>query len=362
MLSVALALHAAALRYAQRDGEADHMFERVNDSVRNVTAAQGAYPRYLIALDAWQRREYAHAQTLARENLERHPDDFESIALLGWIAVKAERFADAIPEFERAFAAANVAEPRSLLHLCTIMQQILVAGIETIDLSACERMRVHYERTEWTDATRTMQFGALISLLDYDLLLGDLDRAWFTSRTAIAVAPTDAFIVHAEVASAVVTSRLGDETTSSLQFDHAWELIRTTSWGGSNAASRVSILSFATEAAFRMPVEARQALMLYLSIKEREVGLDVLTHDRRISALEMQAAGRVAEAIGELVESRQHYERALRLWQQLGFTMRAAETALDLLRLTKDAVYREPIAELEKRAPNAWIVRAARDA
>jgi DNA-binding CsgD family transcriptional regulator len=111
-----------------------------------------------------------------------------------------------------------------------------------------------------------------------------------------------------------------------------------------------------------MPAEARQAVTLYQSLTAKRNPLSgFAAGDRRIEAYEAVAAARVAEILDRRGLAIFEYERALAIWVELGYFMRAALAALDLRRLTGSDRYDAPIEAALERAPNAWFAPTGAD-
>jgi DNA-binding CsgD family transcriptional regulator len=71
------------------------------------------------------------------------------------------------------------------------------------------------------------------------------------------------------------------------------------------------------------------------------------------------AAARVSEAGGNLELAARLYRRALESWHVLGFRLRAAQTALDLHRVTGGNEHVDRVDVALRLAPNAWFRESA---
>jgi DNA-binding CsgD family transcriptional regulator len=104
-----------------------------------------------------------------------------------------------------------------------------------------------------------------------------------------------------------------------------------------------------------MPAEASKALTKYRSLKAKKNSLLAFEYDRRITAFEKVAGGRVAEALGQRGAAIRSYSEALDIWLELGFLMRAALVAIDLYQLTGDEDRLGAVQAALERAPAAWF-------
>lgn len=356
----ALALRALAARRLGKAPEADRLMSDVYAAVIAAGSAGDPHPAYLCALDAWEERDFDRAERLARANLRRHPGDAANLSLLGWVAVKKERYREAGTYFMRALARLRALGEFELRSYARFVHAASVVACETADVPMGRKVRRAFEALAWPQSLRVERFNTLTNLRLLALIEGNLEAAWLAARDAVSCAPNNAYAAIGETNAAVVTRLCGDEYTAALQMARAWEILRKVRWSESDAEERVALTNFACEAARTMPVEARKALVLYVSLSGKANRANSLEKDRRIAASESWAAGRVAAAMGEREASVLHYGRALAVWQELGFTTRAAAVALDLYRITRRSALKAPIAALTALAPNAWVTRSAR--
>ena len=355
-----LALAAVAARRLGKEAEAARRFSLLDAELRRADADAGAYPRYLLALEAWVERDYDRAKLLAREALIFRPHDCDSLALLGWVEEKRERYSRASALFRKAFAIVRRANPTPVRHQAILLRAILGHAAESADLATCVRFSKFYSAIAWSADMRIIQFNVLSNMRAAALLAGDMESAWFMARSCTEIFTSGPYRLMAEVAFAASTLTIGDGLAATLQFGKAREIMRSIPWSEAAAEERIALLDFAAEASAFSPSDARRALMLYLSIREKKDPTHSLFDDRRVRASEFVAAGRVSEILGERAQALGNYEAAHVIWRELGIVSRAAETSLRLLRMTRDPKYKASIDELALRAPDSSIVREAR--
>jgi tetratricopeptide (TPR) repeat protein len=350
----ASALRALAAKRLGKTVEATRWFGQVETSISGSAPADAAYAAYLLAADAWGDRDLARARALIGRNL-RSVRDPESLALLGWIEVREERYRSAGTRFLTALARLRSGTEIDLRLQGRLVHALGIVASETVDLRLGHRARREYEAMVWPESLRVERFNALTCLRFLALLEGDIERAWVLSRDAIAVAPRPAYVAIAETNAAAASRLLGDDNAYHLQLRRAWEIVRGEKWGHADAEERVALTNFMIEGGFAMPQDVRKAATLYQSLSERINRGNALESDRRVTAFEAFAAGRVYEMLGAHDDAIRAYQRSLELWSVLGYDMRAALVALDLRRLTRDERYRAPIDAVLTRAPNAWF-------
>jgi DNA-binding CsgD family transcriptional regulator len=203
------------------------------------------------------------------------------------------------------------------------------------------------------------RFNAITCFRFLSLLEGDLRDGLILGRQAAVLAPSTPYAAIGETNAAVVSRTLGDTASAKIQFERAWELLRRHRWGAADAETRVALSNFAYEAATEMPAEARKAMTLYDSLREREFPENALSEGRVIAAFELMASARVAEERGERSGAIRAYVESLAGWQALHYDMRAAMVALDLERLTGEKKYRDVATAVLARAPKAWFANRA---
>lgn len=355
--ATALALRALAAKRLQL-AETGRCFRDLDAYVNACAPTDVTNALYLLAADAWEDRDLPRAERLVARNLETL-DDPESIALLGWIDVGRERYRRAGKRFLDALTRLRPSGDVDLRLRGRLIHAVAVVASETIDLRLGRRIRREYEEMVWPESSRLDRFNAVTCLRFLALLEGDIERAWALSREAISIAPRPTYVAIAETNAAVASDLLGDRHAHALQLKFAWNILRNERWSGTRAEERVALTNFMLEGAHTLPVEARKAVIIYRSLTAKADRSNALENDRRITAFEAFAAGRVDEASGRRADAIADYRRSLGIWNELGFTMRAALVAIDLRRLTADDAYRAPIDAALERAPSAWFARTA---
>ena len=352
----ALVLRAIAAKRLGKDDEAKQLLADAERRLARADPSTVGLANYLIALDAWEAGDLEKAERLARRNIAAGADAAESIGLIAWIEIRRERFEAAGATYVAAIdrlAASGETDVR--LHARLVHSAAIVAS-ETADLALGERLRAEYDAVAWTASLADARFDTLQCLRFLALLRGDLADASILARDAIAYATREAFVAIGETNAAVTSRLLGDERAWRIQLERAWDVLRSTSWRAADDDARIALTNFAIEATESMPAEARQAVTIYQSLQVKPNPLSGFSgRDRRIDAYESVAAARVAEILGDRELAVREYGRALDVWVDIGFHMRAALAALDLRRLTGSPAYDAPVEAALLRAPNAWF-------
>jgi DNA-binding CsgD family transcriptional regulator len=353
--ATALAMRATAARILGKPRDAKHALEEAARATARLPALSGGGARYELALEALDTHDFARAETLARENIAAGALESASTALLGSIAIKRERFADAATHFATALRKLQASGETDLALEARTLLGLAGVAVETVDLRAIERVRKSFAKASWPATLRPERFGILIAMLYASLLENDVAAAYFAAREAAVVAPAAPDRALAETLSATTSALLGDRNAEKLHFGRAWAILRSGKWQASDGAAASALLTFAAEAARSMLGEARKSLALYRALAPKVGTPGAVASDRRTLAFEALAAGRVAEAAGDDVAAERLYQKALDTFEGLGYAMRAAVVALDLRRITGDAAYVTPIKAALTRAPQAWF-------
>jgi DNA-binding CsgD family transcriptional regulator len=310
---------------------------------------------YFLALDAWLSEDFDTTAALARRKIEANAEAYAACSLLGWIAIKRERYAEAGGHFIESLdrlRAARVVDRRAQgngIHAASVV------AMETVNPKLIRRLEPHVAEMEWPASSAVDRFNFLTNWSTIARLEGDSETAYYRSREAVVVAPDSAYQAIGEVNLATILGSAGDEHTRLVLLRRAWELLRSRRWGAADDERRVALTAFAYYAAHDLPAEARKAMTLYQSLTAKANVRNVLHRDRRIAGSELMAAARVAEVQGSLDRARRAYEKAYEIWQSLHCDMRAALVAIDLRRLTRDATYDAAVRDVLAREPRAWF-------
>ena len=355
----AVALRGVAHRLGNRTALADRDFDRVRQRLeREPDVASGLATHYL-AHDAWTRGALDDAEALLAINLGYGKTKASDTALLGWCALKRERFSKAGAYFIESLRLIRASETPDLRAAATTLYGASIVASESVDLKLAKKLQREFAAMEWPASLAVYRFNTITAFRLIALLEGDLERAWVLSRDAVSCAPNAAYAVTGETNAAVASRLLGDERTAMLQLRRAWEIVRQQRLGAPDNEARLALANFAREAASDLPAEARKAMTMCDSLTPRENRTNALTRDRRVLAFELMAQGRVAEVRGNYDAAYDRYRSSFDLWRESHYDMRAALVALDLMRLARDPIYDETLEAVLERAPSAWFAPQA---
>lgn len=352
----AQALRVGVLRRLGHRDAADRLRADIDRELTQGTPDEDGFTTYLLAADAWEARRYDIAEAFVARNIAAGRHLAESEALRGWIAVREERYRVAGLHFGRALTATQEQDGDPRLWARTIHGALMIAS-DVIDLRLGRRARDAYVRraSSWPATLRTERVNIEQCLRNLALLEGDMNAAFAAARAAAVYAPTLAFAALAELSGAELSRILGDRAARDIQLRRAWSHIREASWGEVDTEQRMTLTTFALEAATSMPAEARKAITIYRSLGAKPKPQNALEDDRRVVAFDLWAAGRLCELVADRDGAIRRYTESQELFSALEYDVRAALVALDLERLTHSGDYRRLVAVVLRRAPNAWI-------
>ena len=352
----ARALRVGVLRRLGDTEVADRLREAVDRELLQGAPDENGLGTYLLAVDAWEARRYDVAETLVARNVAVGRRLAESHSLRAWIAVREERYRAAAAHFGRALTAMKEPDDDPRLSARNIHGALMIAS-DVIDLRLGRRARDAYVRLapSWPATLHVERFNIERCLRNLALLEGDLSSAFAAARAATAHVPTPAFAALAEIYGAELSRILGDRVARDIQLRRAWSSIRQASWVGIDTEQRMTLTTFALEAATSMPAEARKAITIYRSLEAKAKPQNALENDRRVVAFDFWAAGRVCELIDDVDGAIRGYTASRELFSTLQYDVRAALVALDLERLTRSGEHRQFIETVLRRAPKAWI-------
>jgi DNA-binding CsgD family transcriptional regulator len=355
--ALGLALAAQAALRVSTAREASEFADRVLAAIANRRPRDIAEARYCIAVYRWEIGDVPGAQELARANLADGLVESETTALLGWAAAKEEDYASAGKLFVKALQALHASKRTDARLQSRLILGIAVIASETIDFALGRIAADEFRVLHWPAAHHTERCGTLNALRYLALLQGDLDSAYVFSRQATAGTAPPAYRAIAEIMGAVASRLLGDSGAETIGLRRAWDIVRTERWSENSEEARGALSYFMLEAAESFSAEARKASVIYRSLSPKVDPNSGLHADRRLVAFESMAAGRVAELSNDVASAIAAYEASLEIWQSIGYAMRAAFVALDLLRLTGRKSYRKAVCSALALAPKAWFAR-----
>jgi DNA-binding CsgD family transcriptional regulator len=293
------------------------------------------------ALLAWTERDLRSARDLANQAASRAKDIVlaKVQALLGYINVSEEKFADAARSFREALATLATTRHRDEFTRANVLMQVASYALERLDVRDIDLIRGSRENLPASQDLSELRFFVYNFCGQLELATGNAEAAWRDFTISAALAPEHSPNQIRALISFTNLHRVTGEMFSAKQNTAlAIDISSAIDWAQTNHDERIAYISLAIEAA-RLEMPLPVASLAAIEKLPEGVGDNALERgDRRYAAMVKMAMGLTLAAT--------NVDRALRLlndaldvWLAIGYRFRAATTALDLYRLTSDSSY-----------------------
>lgn len=329
-----------------------------------AAAAQKSVPKlvaeiaYYRALSRWSTHRLAEAEEIVDAALPAATDVARSrlLQLLGSIDIRRENYGAAAHEFTAALEELNKAKHADAKVRARILFALVCIAAETIDLRLGRLARREYEKSTWTDDTRTERARLLAYLSWLSLLEGDVARAWDERQLGLALSADSAYHANALIDAAVVAGIVGDRFSERRYLELAGALLLHGDHASVDGDRRTAMLALVGTVPAAGAETARKVLALYERTRPKRDGdLSTWEGDRRIEAYEAHARGKLAVAEGATQQGVVELERSLEAWTRLGYRLRTAITANVLRSVTGDRRFAQTALDALRNTPNAWL-------
>jgi DNA-binding CsgD family transcriptional regulator len=258
------------------------------------------------------------------------------LCLLSWAASLQHQYVDQALLLERMvqFIEETPAAMEVAL-LANAAQTLAELSREVFSINTFEFAISLAERIAWTPDLAEQRFLTQRSLAWAYALRGSQRRAQRMMHSLVDTAPSPQWraTIYGELAYFARASRSNEFAAALLE--HAADCARATSWVP-YGEERVGLLSLIELTAEHDGAASLAFLALYDEVGTGiETGL-VLSHDRRLEAMEGQARAAVLAATGRAREAVALLERSFATFKSLGYSWRAASAALRLHALSSD--------------------------
>jgi DNA-binding CsgD family transcriptional regulator/tetratricopeptide (TPR) repeat protein len=353
-------LAGAALSRMGRLSEAQAALKRASElpSVHRTIAAEIALQKGFLAFKsrdlAAARQEGVDATRLGTDIVLGRAHE-----LVAHIDALEANYPAAKEGFLAAVRALAKAKYRDALLEANVLHLAAALSFETLSLESTEYLTLRLRALQETPETRTALFQASQALGLMQALRGDDAAAWTLFQDAAAYARDDPpFRATAMTTLATFTRVHGDVFGPRQYLGQAWSLLKGVEWDAMDGDRRIALLEWAIEAlrsrhgGSRVAIETYQRLSAGPGDKAFDVG------DRRVKAT-------LRHALALLKRDAEELRAAVRGWEELGYTFRAATAAVDLAHLTaeprdvtlahrlartvKGVLLKKPVADLRSR-------------
>jgi hypothetical protein len=357
---------AAKSRLGYNDVES--LFAEARVSVL-ASASNGLEAEYL------SRQAYAHlmlgdlqaAESAALLVLEivpgfKEPDYFSPIEhsrarafdVLAFVSARRERYdlqrgylQAALHEFDRTLVRDDVFEAKLLANL----------SIFAIDFGDDGYVRERFNRLPDSPWLAGQRYEILRSLAWSSALRGDNLGAFRDLREAIDTADTIPKKMRAALDRAYFARQLKQELTAREELDYAERLSTRVDWNAvaSDEGELTALAFLSQEIASTVPFRARRLFDRYKALKKKLPPDFLATCDRRARAEELGIDATIAQAEGARNRAAELFLEAFNIWDSLGYGVRAALVARNLVELRSDSQFSEYLLREAKLRPRSWL-------
>ena len=318
---------------------AREMLAEAQEFVRNDVgrAARLAYERSRLQ---WSTRQYdPNGEDLAIALTDSDPAaQFRALALRSWMHAGLEDYTAQIADLLAAFRCFTEHGARCDITTVAIYLHALVRlAVELGDFEAIRAAEAAYQAVEWTSDIQDLQFMCVRALAWGAFHQGDPGRAQWLFKDSKELAPTVAWQVMAHVDRAYVARMNRNDAWAAEELAQARSIERSVKWDATHGEERQALVMLAELFAPTDMAQAQRYVSTYMQLGTDSINPTLAAaHERRFTAYEKYASGRVQSVLGNTKLATDSLEFAYQVFAQIHHAYRAALAAAALYELTKD--------------------------
>ncbi len=275
-----------------------------------------------------------------------HPDPSiasAAYAYRAWLHAGNEDYAAHVADLCRAveYATLPTAEPVDVATLATSIHALAQVGFETANADAVAAARRASDALAWTPDVAYYQY-ITTRALGWDVFMrGRAAEAQWAFKDARTLAPSAACRLTAHLDRAYVARISGNEFWAAEELAHADALTYDVKWGSSHGEERQLLVMLAVLHAPTDAPRAQRYASMYAQIGTENVDPALALHqDKRATAHEKYALGRIEQTLGRREAAIAPLEEAYAIFDRASFHYRASLTAAALAELTGEERWR----------------------
>jgi DNA-binding CsgD family transcriptional regulator len=219
---------------------------------------------------------------------------------------------------------------------------LLRIGLETGDRAAVATATRAYDWLSWTDDLRSEQFLCVRALAWDAFLRGESAQAQWLLRDSKAMADNDAWRVMAHLDRAYIARMNGNEHWAADELLAAHALARHVEWSATRGEERQALVTLAVLFSPTNMAQAQHYVSLYVQLGRNTVNPGIsVSNDRRSTAFEKYALGRVQQVLGNNSLAISAFETAYEIFSPANYHFRASLAAIGLFETTRDTTWLE---------------------
>lgn len=288
----------------------------------------------------WSTKNYDPHSELFKYSL-RDPDPairFSALLLRSFMHAGLEDYRSQLDDLLAAFRLFDDEGYRcDLTQVSNALNAMLRLAFEMGDGAAVAAGEAAYDTIEWTKDIQDYRFLCVRALAWHAFLNGEPARAQWLFKDSNDFAPSAAWRVMAHVDRAYVARMNLNEAWATEELYQAHALARSVSWSATVGEERMALMTLAVLFA---PVEMSQAqryVSTYIQLGSESLNptLAAAHENRRNTAYQKFAEGRVQAVLGNTVLAVKLLEAAYEIFNQIAHDYRAALAAQALYEVTK---------------------------
>ena len=297
-----------------------------------------------------------------------HPDPSiasAAYAYRAWLHAGNEDYAAHVADLCRAveYATLPTAEPVDVATLATSIHALAQVGFETANADAVAAARRASDALAWTPDVAYHQYTTTRAL-GWDVFMrGRAAEAQWAFKDARTLAPSSACRLTAHLDRAYVARISGNEFWAAEELAHADALTYDVKWGTSHGEERQLLVMLAVLHAPTDAPRAQRYASMYAQIGTENVDPALALHqDKRATAHEKYALGRIEQTLGRREAAIAPLEEAYAIFDRASFHYRASLTAAALAELTGEERWRAASVHHASSYPDCPLAPFAQNA
>lgn len=150
---------------------------------------------------------------------------------------------------------------------------------------------------------------------------------------------------------------VGEEQWAANEFSAAEDIVEQINWEECGGEERIALLLMAELATRHAPKRAPFYIAQFRNLGKLRSNIQHLAFDERLRAMEAYAAGIVKLSSGDNPSAEEELRAAWKIFERIGYDVRAALTALALYRATSKSRWLHLAEDKLERYPHSWLAR-----
>ena len=285
---------------------------------------------------------------------------FRALALRSWMHAGLEDYSAQTADLLAAFR--YFRDEPSKCDITTVaisLHALLRLAVELGAFDAIRAGKAAYDAMEWTEDIQDLQFMCVRALAWAAFHQGDPARAQWLFRESKDLAPSKVWEVMAHLDRAYVARTNRNETWAAEELAQANAVARDVKWDATHGEERQALVMLAELSAPTDMIQAQGYVSTYMQLGTDSMSPTLAAaHERRFTAYEKYASGRVQAVLGNTKLAAASLEFAYDVFAQLRHAYRAALAARALYDLTGETLWLDRARKQAAQFPASPIYRS----